>query len=194
MNHYETVAKALAYIRNHVQQQPALEEVAAHVHMSPFHFQRLFTEWAGVSPKKFLQYLTLNHAKAVLARNSSLADAAFHTGLSGASRLHDLFLSLEGMTPGEFKKQGEQLQLNYSFGSCVFGNYLVASTDRGICHLHFYEEAAAALQEVQQSWPKATLALAPDELHAQVADFLHNRLKPDAPKLKLHLQIGRAHV
>lgn len=188
MNHYETVAKALRYIRGHVKEQPTLEEIAADACMSPFHFQRVFTEWAGVSPKKFLQYLTLHHAKAVLAQSASLSEAADSSGLSGTSRLHDLFLNIEGVTPGDFKKQGEQLQLSYSTGSCRFGNYLVASTEKGICHLHFYTEEAQALQELQALWPKATLLPQQDILHGQVQQFFDNQLPPQPRKLPLHLK------
>lgn len=188
MNHYEIVAEALRYIRAHALQQPDLEEIAAHACMSPFHFQRVFTEWAGVSPKKFLQYLTLRHAKSTLAQAATLEEAAGSSGLSGTSRLHDLFLQIEGITPGDFKKQGEQLQLNYSFGSCQFGNYIVASTPKGICHLHFYQSEQQALQELRALWPKAFLALQQDELHQQVQQFFGNQLQPQHQKLPLHLR------
>jgi AraC family transcriptional regulator of adaptative response/methylated-DNA-[protein]-cysteine methyltransferase len=188
MNHYETVARALRYIQEHVKAQPTLEEIAADACMSPFHFQRVFTEWAGVSPKKFLQYLTLHHAKAALAQHASLTEAAESSGLSGSGRLHDLFLRIDGITPGEFKNQGEQLQLRYSTGSCQFGNYLVASTDKGICHLHFYKEEAQALLELQTLWPRADLLPQQRIWHVQVQQFLDNQLSPEPHKLPLHLK------
>lgn len=188
MNHYyETVARALSYIQAKAKEQPTLDEVAAHACMSSYHFQRVFTEWAGVSPKKFLQYLTLHYAKTALAQSASLSEAAASTGLSGTSRLHDLFLHIEGITPGEFKKQGEQLQLNYSLGSCQFGSYLVASTAKGICHLHFYQEEGEALQELQALWPKATLVMQQDNLHQQVHQFFLYQLNPQQ-RLPLHLK------
>ncbi|GAB3531213.1 methylated-DNA--[protein]-cysteine S-methyltransferase [Pontibacter brevis] len=187
MNHYETVAAALAYIRAQAKRQPDLEEIAAHACMSPFHFQRVFAEWAGVSPKKFLQYLTLHHAKTALAQAATLAEAADNSGLSGTSRLHDLFLSIEGITPGHFKKQGEALQISYSLGSCPFGNYIVASTAKGICHLHFYSDAQQALAELQALWPKASLQHQQEALHQQVQSFFQYQLKPQQ-KLNLHLQ------
>ncbi|OKL41576.1 bifunctional transcriptional activator/DNA repair enzyme AdaA [Pontibacter flavimaris] len=184
--HYETVARALAYIRQNTAQQPTLDEVAAHVHLSAQHFQRVFTEWAGVSPKKFLQYLSLQHAKKVLTQSASLLEASYHTGLSGSSRLHDLFVSIEGMTPGQYKNHGERLQLKYSLGNCQFGPYLVASTDKGICHLHFYQNAEQALYELQQAWPKAELVKQEASIHQQVQAFFQNTLTPDANRIRLH--------
>ncbi len=188
MDHYKTVANALAYIRANAISQPNLDELAAQACMSPHHFQRVFTEWAGVSPKKFLQYLTLQHAKAALAKAANLADASEACGLSGTSRLHDLFMSIEGITPGSYKAQGECLQLNYSIGTCQFGNYLVASTAKGICHLHFFSDKHTALQDLQIAWPKANLVYETDVLHEQVNAFFQNSgLRPEQ-KLKLHLQ------
>ncbi|WP_299821731.1 methylated-DNA--[protein]-cysteine S-methyltransferase [uncultured Pontibacter sp.] len=188
MNHYQTVAAALAYIRANALRQPNLEELAGHACMSPFHFQRVFTEWAGVSPKKFLQYLTLQHAKAVMAKTVSLAEAAECSCLSSTSRLHDLFLSIEGITPGTFKQLGQQLQLKYSINSCPFGNYIVASTPKGICHLHFFRDQAAALVELRQTWPKAELVNALDAQHEQVQVFFQRTQQQPAAKIRLHLQ------
>ncbi|RDV13974.1 methylated-DNA--[protein]-cysteine S-methyltransferase [Pontibacter diazotrophicus] len=187
MNHYETVARALTYIRAQAKGQPDLDEIATHVCMSPFHFQRVFTAWAGVSPKKFLQYLTLHHAKAALAQSATLAEAADSSGLSGTSRLHDLFLQIEGITPGHFKRQGEALQISYSLGSCQFGDYIIASTAKGICHLHFYKSEQDALADLQAQWPKAALHLRQEALHQQVHQFFQHQLKPQQ-KLPLHLQ------
>ncbi|HXB43710.1 MAG TPA: AraC family transcriptional regulator, partial [Puia sp.] len=105
---YNRIAEAIDYIKIHFKSQPDLAEVAEKVHLSPFHFQRLFTAWAGVSPKKFLQYTSIEYAKNILKdKQSTLVDASFETGLSGTSRLHDLFIKIEGMTPGEFKNGGE---------------------------------------------------------------------------------------
>src|SRR5689334_2438640 len=114
MTDYERIKQAIEFISTNFQEQPDLDEVAKQVHLSPFHFQRLFKEWAGVSPKKFLQYISLQHAKQLL-HHHTITDAAWEMGLSGSSRLHDLFISIEGMTPGEYKNGGEQLQINYSF-------------------------------------------------------------------------------
>src|ERR1700745_1035084 len=119
---YQRIEQAIQYLEQNFKRQPELEEVAEKVHLSPFHFQRLFTEWAGVSPKKFLQYLTIDYAKALLKSDKvSLFDASIETGLSGTGRLHDLFINIEGMTPGEFKNGGENLHIHYSFAESPFG-------------------------------------------------------------------------
>lgn len=153
---YNRVAEAINYIKANFKRQPDLEEIAEKVHLSPFHFQRLFTEWAGVSPKKFIQYLSVEYAKSILRNNkSTLADAAFETGLSGTGRLHDLFINIEGMTPGEYKNGGEQLSINFSFAESPFGNLLVASTHKGVCYMAFAEEEERVFDKLQQSFPRA---------------------------------------
>src|SRR5262247_2600486 len=137
MTDYERIEKAIGFINQEFRKQPDLDEVARQVYLSPFHFQRLFKEWAGVTPKKFLQYISLAHAKQMLGQKKSLADVSFDTGLSGTSRLHDLFISIEGMTPGEFKNEGASLQIHYSFAETFFGDVLIASTQKGICYISF---------------------------------------------------------
>ena len=147
---YHRIAEAIDYIRKHFKDQPSLDEVAEKVHMSPFHFQRVFTEWAGVSPKKFLQYISIEHAKQILQnKRASLSHAAFETGLSGTGRLHDLFIQIEGMTPGEFKNGGENLVIHYSYAETPFGNILVASTSKGICYMVFADNEPEALTGLQ---------------------------------------------
>ncbi|HTR28427.1 MAG TPA: methylated-DNA--[protein]-cysteine S-methyltransferase [Puia sp.] len=141
---YDRIAEAIDYIRDNFQSQPSLEEVAQRIHLSPYHFQRLFTDWAGVSPKKFLQYVSVGHAKEVLKdQQATVYDAAFETGLSGTGRLHDLFISIEGMTPGEFRNGGADLEINYSFAESPFGALLVASTVKGICYMAFVDQGEA---------------------------------------------------
>lgn len=153
---YDRIAAAIDYITLHFKEQPDLDEVAEKVHISPFHFQRLFTEWAGVSPKKFLQYLSIEYAKNLLKeKQASLSDVAWETGLSGTGRLHDLFIKIEGMTPGEFKKGGENLSINYSFAESPFGNILVAATPKGICHIAFADDEQQAFAELQKQFPNA---------------------------------------
>src|SRR6188474_550481 len=147
---YQRIAEAIEYIRNNFQEQPDLEELAEKVHVSPFHFQRIFLEWAGTTPKKFLQFISLNHAKALLSESKvSLTDAAFETGLSGTGRLHDLFVNIEGMTPAEYKNGGKALNINYSFAESPFGNILVASTQKGVCWMSFNEEELNGLAELK---------------------------------------------
>ena len=153
---YQRIAEAIHYIQQNFQTQPSLEEIAEHVHLSPFHFQRIFTEWAGVSPKKFLQYISIKYAKQVLKNEqATLFDATHETGLSSPGRLHDLFISIEGMTPGEYKNGGEHLTINYSFAETPFGEVLIASTAKGICLLVFVKDQQEALAELQACFPKA---------------------------------------
>lgn len=153
---YLRIAEAIGYIRQNFKTQPTLDEVAERVNLSPFHFQRLFTDWAGVSPKKFLQYISVEYAKSVLKEKQlTLFDAAYETGLSGTSRLHDLFINIEGMTPGEYKNGGENLTINYSFAESPFGNILVASTTKGICHIAFAENEEDAFADLNHNFPNA---------------------------------------
>src|SRR5436305_12497554 len=135
---FNRIAEAIEYLTQNFKEQPDLDTVARKVHLSPFHFQRLFTEWAGVSPKKFLQYLTIDYAKALLKSDKvSLFDASIETGLSGSGRLHDLFINIEGMTPGEYKNGGENMRIHYSFAETPVGDVLIACTAKGICHMTF---------------------------------------------------------
>src|SRR5215831_16532494 len=153
---YERVAAAIHFIRNNFKEQPSLDQIAASVHLSPYHFQRLFTDWAGVSPKTFLQFISIGHAKQLLKdEKASLLDAAFETGLSGSGRLHDLFINIEGMTPGEYKNGGESLTINYSYAESPFGNVLVASTSKGICYMAFADDKKKAEEDLQKLFPRA---------------------------------------
>lgn len=155
MHHYEKIAAAIAYIHAHHTEQPSLDEIAAAVHLSPYHFQRLFTEWAGVSPKKFLQYISLQHAKGLLAKDHTVEQATFETGLSGTSRLHDMFVNLEAMTPGEYRNGGEALTIRYQFMDTAFGPMLAAATEKGICSIAFADDRTAALEDLRRQWPQA---------------------------------------
>jgi len=186
MQDYDKIAKALQYIRDHAQEQPDLETVAEVVHLSPFHFQRLFTDWAGVSPKKFLQYLSLEHAKQILKQQASIAEAAQGSGLSGSGRLHDLFVKIEGMTPGEYKNGGRSLTIEYSVQESVFGKYLVASTSKGICNLFFFDESSEeVITELKSLWPGATFQRKENSFHEQLKKFFSHQ-KPE--QIKLHLK------
>lgn len=134
---YERIAKALAFMRQYHLNQPDLETIAQHVHLSEYHFQRLFTKWAGISPKRFLQYLTVEYAKSKIIETKSLLELTLNAGLSSPGRLHDLFVKLEAMSPGEFKARGAGLQIWYGIHETPFGRSLIATTARGICNLHF---------------------------------------------------------
>jgi AraC family transcriptional regulator, regulatory protein of adaptative response / methylated-DNA-[protein]-cysteine methyltransferase len=188
MIHYNRIKTAIEYIHSNFTAQPTLEEIAEKVHMSPFHFQRLFSDWAGVSPKKFLQYISVEHAKHLLKTNTAtLADAAYETGLSGTGRLHDLFISIEGMTPGEFKNGGENLKINYSFAESPFGEILVASTVRGICFLAFADYREKVFQQLVEHFPKATLVQMVD-MHQQNALYIFTHDWSKLDQVKLHLK------
>ena len=155
---YWRVERAIRFLEDHLHHQPGLEEVAAQVHLSPYHFQRLFTRWAGVSPKRFLEFLTLEHAKELLENGSQL-EAAYRAGLSSPSRLHDLFVTIDAVTPGEYKRLGSGLEIAYGLHPSPFGDSLVALTERGLCGLSFVETggARAALQDLRRRWPGARL-------------------------------------
>lgn len=187
MTNYERVARAIEYIHQNHSRQPDLDEVAKQVHVSPFHFQRMFKEWAGVTPKKFLQYISAEHAKNLLKQNLSLSDVSFETGLSGTGRLHDLFISIEGMTPGEYKNGGEQLHINYSFAESPFGNIIVASTTKGVCHLAFADDERKALAELKALFPHASFKQVVDAIQ-QNALFIFTQDWKNLDKIKLHLK------
>lgn len=160
---YECIAKAIAFIRQNHLHQPDLEVVAQHVHLSEYHFQRLFTKWAGISPKRFLQYLTVEYAKTKIKATKSLLDLSGDVGLSSPGRLHDLFVNLEAMSPGEFKAGGAGLKIWYGVHATPFGECLIATTSRGICNLDFLD--ATVSQTVNQTdesrlrseWPRAEI-------------------------------------
>lgn len=184
---YKRIAKAIDFIRDHFKEQPTLNEVAETVHLSPYHFQRLFTEWAGVSPKKFMQYISLEYAKQLLKeRQATLFDTAQETGFSGTSRLHDLFINIEGMTPGEFKNGGENLTINYSFAESPFGPLLVASTPKGICHMSFINKETQAFEGLKSRFPKAKYHQMLDK-NQQDGLFIFQHDWERLDQIKLHL-------
>jgi AraC family transcriptional regulator of adaptative response/methylated-DNA-[protein]-cysteine methyltransferase len=189
---YDRIAEAIDYIRENFRTQPGLDEIAGKIHLSPYHFQRLFTDWAGVSPKKFLQYISVEHAKAILKQDrATVFDAAIETGLSGTGRLHDLFISIEGMTPGEFRQGGADLEINYSFAESPFGDILVASTAKGICYMAFVEKApdmeSTALADLRVHFPNARLRQMTD-LIQQNALYIFTQDWDRLQQIKLHLK------
>jgi len=181
------IARAIAYMVEHYQEQPSLEAMAAQAGLSTFHFQRIFKRWAGISPKRFLQYVTLAHAKRLLASDASVLGAALDTGLSGPSRLHDLFVSCEAMTPGAFKALGDQLVIRWGLHDGPLGRVLLGATERGICWLGFVVESdAAAIAAFEREWAGARLVR--DD--AATADLFARAfaLKQDAAPLPLLLR------
>jgi len=154
---YKRAQKAIEFIAANFRSQLSLEQIAAHVHVSKYHFDRMFKRWAGVSPIQFQQFLTLEYAKERMAASRNLFGVSVDAGLSGPGRLHDLFVTFEGMTPGEFRKQGAGLEVLHGFSESPFGDCLVATTARGMCHLAFVEEGerSDALRQLRKSWPDA---------------------------------------
>ena len=187
-HHYERIAEAISFIQENFQSQPSLDEIAAQLHLSPFHFQRTFTEWVGVSPKKFLQYISLEHAKKLLGeRKATVSEASYDTGFSGTGRLHDLFINIEGMTPGEYKNGGAKLAINYSFAETPFGMILIASTYKGICHMAFAHDEIEALDILKGKFPKAIYTQKLD-LIQQNALFIFTQDWSKLEEVKLHLK------
>ena len=157
---YERIEQAILYLETHYKAQPSLEAVAANVGLSEFHFQRLFTRWAGVSPKRFLQFLTKESAKELLDRSENLLDTTHQVGLSSLGRLHDLFVTTEAVSPGEYKARGEGLTIRYGLHASPFGKCLIAVTERGICHLGFVQREASegdAIDNLVADWKNARM-------------------------------------
>jgi AraC family transcriptional regulator of adaptative response/methylated-DNA-[protein]-cysteine methyltransferase len=155
---YALVEKALLYVDKHAQRQPELREVAGAVGMSEFHFQRLFSHWAGISPKRFLQFVTRERARAMLDRSASLLETTFQVGLSSPGRLHDLFITTEAVTPGEYKSRGAGLTIRYGLYPSPFGPCLIGVTNRGICHLGFVcSREGDAVDELFSYWKQAKI-------------------------------------
>jgi len=185
---YNRIASAIDYIRQNFKEQPNLDSVAEKVNLSPFHFQRLFTDWAGTTPKKFLQYISIEYAKGLLKENqSTLFDAAYETGLSGTSRLHDLFVNIEGMTPAEYKNGGKNLAINFSFAESPFGNLIVASTDKGICYMAFEDNEQKAITDLTAMFPNANFTRKLDIMQ-QNALFIFQHDQSKLNQIKLHLK------
>ena len=186
---YRRVEQAISYLEKHFHRQPALGEIAAAVELSEYHFQRLFSRWVGISPKRFLQFLTKEYAKKLIAESENILDAAYDAGLSSPSRLHDLFVACEAVTPGQYKNKGSGLRLRYGFHPSPFGQYLLGATDRGICALRFMlpgDEDRMA-DWLQHQWPAAELQ------HNQVQTCsLHERIfgfSQDRKSAPIHLYV-----
>ncbi|MGN6602241.1 MAG: bifunctional helix-turn-helix domain-containing protein/methylated-DNA--[protein]-cysteine S-methyltransferase [Ginsengibacter sp.] len=185
---FERVAAAISYLQKNFKSQPSLEELAAYVHVSPQHFQRIFTEWAGTSPKKFLQYISLEYAKSLLFdQKATVFDAAAESGLSGTGRLHDLFITIEGMTPGEYKNGAADLLINYSFSETPFGKVIVASTEKGVCYLAFEEDEQRALEGLKKRFPNAHFKKGSDQFQQNALSTFTGDWT-NLPSVKLHLK------
>jgi AraC family transcriptional regulator of adaptative response/methylated-DNA-[protein]-cysteine methyltransferase len=185
---YNRIAKAIEYIRSNFRLQPSLEEVAEKINVSPTHFQKMFSDWAGTSPKKFLQFISLEHAKSLLKEEkASLFDTAYETGLSSTSRLHDLFVKIEGMSPAEYKNGGKSLNINYSFSETPFGKVITASTEKGICYMAFENDKETALGDLKSKFPNASFLEKQNEIQKNALSIF-NKDWTKLNTIKLHLK------
>jgi AraC family transcriptional regulator, regulatory protein of adaptative response / methylated-DNA-[protein]-cysteine methyltransferase len=186
---YAIVEKAIEFIEARHTAQPSLGTIAAAVNLSESHFQKLFSRWVGISPKRFLQFLTKEHAKSLLKESRNLLDVTFDAGLSSPGRLHDLFIHCEAVTPGDYKLKGEGLFIRYGFAFSPFGECLIAATERGICALEFVRQDSEArmIQDLQSRWPNADLVQDGSQI-----DALAQSIFPAAPwtgTVPLHLYV-----
>ncbi len=155
---YAVIEQAIHYVDEHAEQQPELSEIAAAVGLSEYHFQRLFTRWAGISPKRFLQFLTKESAKGLLDRSDNLLDTTYEVGLSSLGRLHDLFINTEAVTPGQYKTRGTGVTIRYGLHPTPFGDCLIGVTERGICHLAFVQDSEGdVIDRLVSDWQQAKM-------------------------------------
>jgi AraC family transcriptional regulator of adaptative response/methylated-DNA-[protein]-cysteine methyltransferase len=186
---YARVEQVIYYLEQNASRQPSLSEIADHVHLSEYHFQRLFRRWVGISPKRFLQFITKEHAKQLLAKSASILEAAYQVGLSSPGRLHDLFITWEAVTPGEYKLRGVGLTITYGFHPTPFGEILLGSTERGICNLSFVMPAgrSAALEVLHKYWPNASLVENTSVTQPMVAEIFGSSIYDADNPLHLYL-------
>ena len=186
---YQRVEKAIRFIRENATRQPDLSEIAASVHLSEYHFQKLFSRWAGISPKRFFQYLTREYAKQLLDESNNLLEVSFQTGLSGSGRLHDFFVACEAVTPGEYKSRGEQVEIFYGMHPTPFGDCFIASTRKGICFLVFrrHHDMGQLVQQLLAQWPSSSLRHVAKETKILVEKIF--RTIPDRAGEPIHLFI-----
>lgn len=181
---YHRIEQAIRYLEQNYKEQPDLAQLAAHMNLSPYHFQRLFRRWAGISPKRFLQFLTLEHAKKLLAESQTVLDTTYEVGLSSPGRLHDLFVTVDAMTPGEFKQQGAGMDIIYGFHASPFGECLLAATKRGVCGLSFVDgRREVALNDLRDRWEEAALYE-----ESQTTQRYFNHIFPPASEEPRHLK------
>lgn len=201
MSDYNRIEKAMAYMSEQASRQPTLEEVAAHVHLSPFHFQRVFCRWAGTTPKRFLQALTLERGKKMLKGEHSLMDVSYAIGLSGGARLHDHFVTLEAVTPGEYKNEGQGVAIQYGVHNTPLGSMFAAVTRRGVCRVEFldYRCTDDVLTELRKDWPKGELtrndqatSYVIDALFSEQTDWRHGPLSLSVVGTNFQVAVWRA--
>jgi AraC family transcriptional regulator of adaptative response/methylated-DNA-[protein]-cysteine methyltransferase len=190
MTDYDRIAKAIDFIARRVDSQPSLNEIAAHLHLSPFHFHHLFCRWAGVTPKRFLQVLTLERAKQLLSESKPLLDVSYSLGLSSGSRLYDHFVHLEAVTPGEYKMRGAGLAIGYAVHDTPFGKAFIAITQKGICNFSFMDdvEGDIHLADLVRRWPLAVVYEDRRQTLAIIRAMFGGQIKLDRPiPISLHV-------
>ncbi|MEM7112892.1 MAG: methylated-DNA--[protein]-cysteine S-methyltransferase [Chloroflexota bacterium] len=187
---YNRIAQAIHYLAENFREQPTLKETADYVGLSEYHFQRLFSRWAGISPKKFAQYLTVDYAKSLLDESQSLLNVTLETGLSSPGRLHDLFVTFEAVTPGQYKSSGQGLTITYGLAPTPFGICLLAQTERGICSLQFVDEGQqdAVLADLQKRWPGAEFVEDKTAVSPTINQIFYGQANATAAPFKLYLQ------
>lgn len=187
---YDRIGKAIEFVEANFKSQPSLEEIAQSAHLSKYHFQRMFKRWVGISPTQFMQFLTLDYTKKRLAESRNVLDTSYDAGLSGPGRLHDLFVNFEAMTPGEYKRLGSDLKIEYGFHPSPFGQCLLAVTGRGICFLGFVYDGgrSAALSELRRNWPLAKLSENKTQTGSLVQKVFDIRVGKDNSPFHLHLK------
>lgn len=186
---YQRIAQAIDFIVANQRQQPSLDEIAAYLNLSPFHFQRLFSQWAGVTPKKYLQILTLAHAKNLLAESKPLLEVSDSVGLSSSSRLYDHFVQLDAVTPGEFKTGGAGVRVQYGLAKSPFGDMFIGVTPRGICKLSFVMDnnIDQQIKDLRRQWPNADLVKEASETAETVESMLAGK-HPNKGPLSLYVR------
>ncbi|MGY6647773.1 bifunctional helix-turn-helix domain-containing protein/methylated-DNA--[protein]-cysteine S-methyltransferase [Wenyingzhuangia sp. IMCC45574] len=185
---YTRIEKAITYLQENRSEQPSLDKVAAYVGLSPYHFQRMFTDWAGVSPKKFLEFTSLQYAKSLLGKGEhTLFDVAEETGLSGTGRLHDLFVKIEGMSPGIYKNKGQGLDILYFYYETLFGLVLVACTNLGVCYLGFVDDKEKAFMDLKSRFIKASFIEMEHDFHSTILQIF-SKDWTNLKAIKLHLK------
>jgi AraC family transcriptional regulator, regulatory protein of adaptative response / methylated-DNA-[protein]-cysteine methyltransferase len=186
---YARIEQVIYYLEKNADRQPDLGEIAANAHLSEYHLQRLFTRWVGISPKRFLQFITKENAKQLLEKSVNIMDTAYQVGLSSPGRLHDLFITWEAVTPGEYKQRGSNLTIHYGFHSSPFGEILLGKTDRGICHLSFVMPSGRtdALRNLNMNWPLAELIESPELTQRLVYEIFRHSTK--VASLPMHVYV-----
>ncbi len=187
---YQRIENIIQYLGENFREQPTLDQLAERAHLSSFHFQRMFKKWVGISPKRFVQYLTIDYARKLLNESTDLLSTSIESGLSGPGRLYDLFVAVESVTPGEYKQRGQGLNIDYGIHQSPFGNCLLGMTQRGICSLSFHDSLndQEAVHYLNQKWPRAVLKKNPERTRTFFRKIFESNEHNKSDKIPLHLE------